>query len=184
MRTRPGRLNVWFALLLLVANGAAWAQALAAAGPVVVVEPRLEPGLADLRQRLAEGNHSGEPFTIEVTDQEAAEAIAWYLERHPRLPFAQPQVFIGPDGLAAAGVAQLAGLRVGLSGSARVVLHDGLPEVTLTHLDVGGLVVPPFARDRIQAELDAQFALAQDLPLVIEEFTLAEGRAVVRGWIR
>lgn len=184
MKTMLGRLNVWFALLLILANGAAWAQALAPEGPAVVVQPRLEPGLADLRQRLTEGGHGGEPFSIEVTDREAAETIAWYLERHPRIPFARPQVTITPQGIAARGVAEIAGLRVGLSGQARVVLRDGVPEVTLMRLDVAGLVLPSFVQERIQAEIDAQFALAQDLPVVIEELTLSDGTAVVRGYVR
>lgn len=184
MKARLGRLNVWFALLLLLANGAAWVQALAPEGPALTVEPRLEPGLADLRQRLIEGGHSGESFALEVTDREAAETIAWYLARHPRIPFDQPQVSITPDGIAARGMAEIAGLRVGLSGKARIVLHDGVPEVTLVHLDVAGLALPSFVQQRIQAEIDAQFALAQDLPVAIEEFALSEGKAVVRGWVR
>jgi len=184
MKRILGRLNVWFALLLISANGVAWAQALAPEGPAVVVQPRLEPGLADLRQRLLEGGHSGEPFSIEVTDREAAETITWYLERHPRIPFAQPQVTITPQGIAARGVAEIAGLRVGLSGQARVVLREGMPEVTLVRLDVAGLVLPSFVQERIQAEIDAQFALAQDLPVVIEEFALSDGAAVVRGYVR
>ena len=67
--------NLWFALLLLLANGAAWARALSPQDPAMVVQPRLEPDLAALRDRLIEGDHSGESFRIEVTDQEAAEHL-------------------------------------------------------------------------------------------------------------
>ncbi len=177
-------LNFWFALILILANGAMWAYALAPEGPAVQVEPRLEPDLADLRQRLIEGGHSGEPFTIEITNQEAAETIAWYLSRHPNVPFGEPQVFITPQGVTARGVAEVAGLRVGLSGRATIILQDGVPNVTLASLDVAGVAVPGFVRNRIQSEIDAQFALAQHLPVIIDELVLEEGKATVRGTIR
>jgi hypothetical protein len=176
--------NFWIALALLLANGAAWAYALAPDGPAVKVEPRLEPQLAELRARLIEGGHSGEPFSLEVTDQEAAETIAWYLARHPNVPFRDPQVSIRPNGISARGVAEIAGLRVGLSGRARIELHQGRPAISVAELDVAGVGVPGFVRSRIQAEIDAQFKMAQNLPVVIEEFSLEEGRAVVRGTIR
>jgi hypothetical protein len=177
-------LSFWFALLLLLANGLAWAYALAPEGPAVAVEPRLEPEIAELRQCLIEGGHSGEAFSLEVTDQEAAETIAWYLERHPNVPFGEPQVSITPAGVTARGVAEIAGLRLGLSGRAEIELRDGVPTVTLADLDVAGVAVPGFVQDRIQREIDDQFGLAQNLPLIIDELVLAEGKATVRGTIR
>lgn len=177
-------LNFWIALMLLVANGVAWAYALAPEGPAVEVQPRLEPDIADLRDRLIEDGHSGESFRLEVTGQEAAETIAWYLSRHPGIPFREPQVSITPEGISARGVAEIAGLRVGLTGRAGIALREGVPYVTLEDLDVAGVAVPGFVQDRIQAEIDAQFGLAQNLPLVIDELQLEEGRATVQGTIR
>jgi hypothetical protein len=179
-----GNLSFWFALILLLANGVAWAYALAPGGPVVVVEPRLAPGVAALRQTLSDGGHSGEPFTLEITDREAAETIAWYLSNHPDIPFGEPQVFIRPDGISARGMAEIAGLRVGLSGKVNVVLREGVPIVTLRDLDVAGVAVPGLVRDQIQAEIDTQFAQALNLPLIIDELVLETGKATVRGTIR
>lgn len=184
MKRILGTLNFWFAFLLLLANGAAWSYALSPQGPVSAVEAHLEPDLAALRERLIEGGHGGEPFRVEVTNQEAAESIAWYLQRHPNIPFGEPQVFITPGGILARGVAQIAGLRVGLTGSADLELRDGVPYVTLVNLDVAGVAVPGFVQARIQDEIDAQFALAQDLPVQIDEWLLEEGTAMVRGTIR
>jgi hypothetical protein len=144
----------------------------------------LEPDIAVLREKLIEGNHSGEPFTVEITNQEAAETIAWYVDRNPSIPFRQPQVFIHTYGITAKGVAEIAGLRVGLTGRAHIRLRDGVPIITLGDLDVAGVAVPGFVRDRIQDEIDEQFALAQDLPILIEELVLEEGRGTMRGTIR
>jgi len=90
----------------------------------VKVVPRLEPDLAALREKLREGGHGGEPFAVEITDQEAAETIAWYLEGHPNVPFRDPQVSIRPEGVTAEGVAEVLGLRIGLSGRAAIRLRD------------------------------------------------------------
>jgi len=39
-------------------------------------------------------------------------------------------------------------------------------------------------QDRIQAEIDAQFSLAQNLPVIIDEVRLEEGQATIVGKIR
>lgn len=178
------RPNLWILVMLLMANGVAWVSALAP-GQVRLVEPRLEPDLADLRERLIEGGHSGEPFTVIVTNQEAEETIAWYLDRHPRVPFANPRVEIHPDVIEAWGEAHVAGLRVGLHGRARIVLREGLPAVTVEDLGMAGLSVPRFVRQRIQQEVDAQFDLdPTSFPVIISRFGLIEAQAVVEGTIR
>jgi hypothetical protein len=177
-------LSFWIAFLLLAANGVAWIYALAPEDAPFSIEPRLEPDIANLRQRLLEGGHSGEPFQLQVTDQEAAETIAWYLARHPSIPFRQPQVNIQPDGIEARGAAEIAGLRVGLMGRAAIELQHGVPYVTLEDLDVAGVAIPGFVRSRIQSEIDAQFSLSQNLPLVIDHLVLKEGEATVSGTIR
>ena len=176
--------NLWIALVLLVANGTAWVYALAPEAPAVKVQPHLAPDVADLRDRLTDGGHSGEPFTVEVTNREAAETIAWYVSHNPQIPFREPQVFITATGISAKGVAEIAGLRVGLSGRAGIELRDGIPIVTLEDLDVAGVAVPGFVQSRIQAEIDAQFGLARELPLIIDELVLEEGMAKVQGEIR
>ena len=176
--------NFWILVLLLIANGAAWASALATR-ETRVVEPRLEPDLADLRARLIEGGHAGEAFTVVVTNQEAEETIAWYLARHPRVPFGNPRVEIHPEVIEAWGEARVAGLRVGLHGRARIALRDGVPAVTVEDLGLAGLSVPGFVRRRIQQEVDAQFDVdPASFPVTITHFELVEGRAVVEGTIR
>ena len=178
------RPNLWFLLLLLIGNGLAWASAMAP-GEARFIEPRLEPALAALRERLIEGGHSGEPFNVVLTNQEAEESVAWFLKRHPNIPFANPRVEIHLDVIEARGEAHVAGLRVGLHGQARIVLQDGVPIVTVEDLGMAGLSVPGFVRRRIQQEVDAQFDLSgRQLPVIITRFELTESQAVVEGTIR
>ena len=176
--------GAWILLLLLLANLIAWFSALSP-GEIRLIEPRLESDLAELRDRLWEGGHSGEPFSVIVTNQEAEEIIAWYLERHPRVPFANPRVEIHPDVIDAWGEAHIAGLRVALHGRARITIQGGVPVVTVEDLGMAGLSVPGFVRQRIQQEIDAQFDLSdKELPVIIDRFDLIEGQAIVEGIIR
>ncbi len=78
-------------------------------------------------------------------------------------------------------MAEILGLRIGLSGRAAIRLRDGVPLVTLEDLHLAGVAVPGFVRDQIQAEIDAQFSLAQNLPVIIDELRLEEGQATVRA---
>jgi hypothetical protein len=176
--------SFWMALVLLVANSVAWVYALAPEAPTVVVEARLEPGLAELAQRLSEGGHGGEPFHLEITDQEAAETIAYFLDRNPDVPFRDVVVCIHPEGITANGVAEVAGLRIRLTVQVGLTLREGLPAVTVQDLQLAGVAVPGFVRNRIQDELDVQFGAARNLPLVIDELTLHDGQGTLRGTIR
>ena len=176
--------NLWIVVALLAANGLVWALTFGARGPEHVVEPKLDPDLADLRERLIEGTHRGESFEAIITNLEAEQTITWYLEHHPNVPFRYPRVAIHPDGIEVWGEAHVAGLRVGLEGRANVVLRDGVPITTVEHLGMAGVSIPDFVQRRIQTEVDKQLALAHDLPVIIETFELQEGQVVASGTIR
>lgn len=177
-------LNLWIVVALLAANGLAWALTFGARRPAHVVEPKLDPDLADLRERLIKGTHHSEPFEATITNLEAEQTITWYLERHPNVPFRYPRVAIHPDGIEVWGEAHVAGLRVGLEGRANIVLRDGVPITSVEHLGMAGVSIPDFVRRRIQVEIDQQLALAHDLPVIIETFELQEGQVVTSGTIR
>lgn len=178
-------INLWIALVLLAANGLAWATALAPSGPTYTAEPVLEPGLADLRSRLREGGHSGERFELIVTDQEAAESVAWFISIHPEIPFRHPRIAFHPNEIEAWGEAHALGLRLSIHGRSTMVLEDGIPVVTLTDLDVAGAPVPAFVLEAIQDAVYEQVDLSnRRLPVAFETLNLKEGEAVASGTIR
>ena len=178
-------LNLWIALVLLVANGLAWAGAFAPVGPTYAVEPLLEPSLADLRDRLREGGHSGERFELDVTGQEAANSIAWFLGNHPEIPFRDPRIAFHPGEIESWGVATVAGLRVSIHGQATMRLENGIPAVRLADLGVAGAPVPGFILAAIQDEFYKQVDLSnRPMPVVFETLELREGEALASGTIR
>ena len=177
--------NLWIALALLVANGMAWATALEPSGPVYVAEPVLEPDLDDLRIRLREGGHSGERFELDVTGQEAAESIAWFIGNHPEIPFRRPRVEFHPDEVEAWGDVEALGLRLSIHGRATMVLENGIPVVTLTGISVAGAPVPGFVLEAVQDTVYEQVDLSnRELPVIFETLELHEGKAVASGTIR
>lgn len=176
--------SLWIALALLAVNGLAWALASSAREPAYVVEPKLDPDLADLRERIIEGTHHGEAFELRLTNLEAEQGITWFVNRHPSIPFRYPRVEIHPYGVEVWGEAHLAGLRVGLEGRASVSLRDGVPIVVVEHLGMAGVSVPSFVRQRLQAEIDNQLSKAYHLPMTIETLELEEGQGRATGTIR
>jgi hypothetical protein len=179
------RIDVLVALALLAANGLAWTTALASSGPSYIAEPILEPSLDDLRNRLIEGGHSGEPFELHITDREAAESIAWAINESPDIPFRNPRIAIHPDVIEAWGEAKVLGLKLSIHIWATVVLEDGIPTFTITDLKVAGAPVPGFVLEAVQDAVYEQVDLSnRKLPVIFETLELREGEAVASGTIR
>jgi hypothetical protein len=179
------RIDVVIVLTLLIANGLAWAAALASSGPSYIAEPVLEPSLADLRDRLIEGGHSGEQLELHITGREAAESIAWFIDRHPEIPFRNPRIAIHPGVIEAWGEVELLGLKLSIHGWATMVLEDNVPIITLTDLEVAGAPVPGFVLEAIQDAIYEQVDLSnRQLPVIFETLELREGEAVAGLTIR
>jgi hypothetical protein len=173
--------NLWIALLLLLANGLAW---LMVAGRVSLVapEPILHPEIATVRAHWQARDAVGEPFSLVVTNQSAAETVAWFIEPRVNLPFSHPQVEIYPDSVVGGGLIHVMGLRLPIYGRATVRLVDGKPEGTLQELRVSGAATPQFVLDaiaRAQAVYDDL-----DLPIEITRLELGEGEALIEGIYR
>lgn len=113
------------------------------------VEPRLSPQLAELREQLRAGTHHGKPFVVTVTNRQLEDAIAWYVERRPRMPFRNPKVLIDPAGLGVQGEAHLGTLELPLSAQADVLPHDGLPVIAIERLETQDYQASPSSRFRL-----------------------------------
>ena len=185
IRTLLKPINLWIALGLLIANGLTWATALASIGPSYIAEPILEPSLDNLRTRLIEGGHSGESFELHITDREAAESIAWAIEKNPEIPFSNPRTIIHPDAIEAWGEVEVLGLKLSIHIWATVVLEDGVPIFAVTSLEAAGAPVPGFVLEAIQGALYEQINLSnRKMPVIFETLELREGEVIASGTIR
>ncbi|MBN1484769.1 MAG: hypothetical protein JXA37_08615 [Chloroflexia bacterium] len=177
--------NVWISLAFLLAWGLAWIGSTARQVDWPEAVPQLDPEIAAIREKVIAGESAGESFSIVVTEQSASDAVAWFLRRHPRVPFSRPWVEIGPDGLTGRGLAHLFGLNAPVYGRASIVLRDGAPVITLHELGVAGAVVPGFVRQAIQSEVESQFDFWQDNPPVeIRRLEFGAGTMTVEGVYR
>jgi len=174
------RWNLWIAIALLLANGLAWLGTTSLELPAEP-EPRLDPQIAKIREDLWSGEHKGEPFSITITEQMAEEAIAWFLDRHPEVPFSHPQVEINAQGVTGSGLAHIFGLRTSVYGRAAITLRDGVPVVTIQEIGVAGATIPDAVLAAIQAELETQFSASQRLPVNITRLEMGEGVIIVEG---
>jgi hypothetical protein len=174
-------LNIIIALILIAANLFAWVTMLQASAKPYIVEPVRDPEIVALLEYIRSGEHSGEEWTVTLTELEAEQTITWYLHRYPQIPFSHPQVEITPDYVAGEGDATIAGLRVHVSGKARITLEEGLPVVEILALS---LPVPGPIREALEAEIQRQLKRADLLPVRFTSAEWGDGEVVVRGVIR
>jgi hypothetical protein len=174
-------LNVWLAILLIVANVYMWVGVVFAAPPLYVVEAKRDEAVVRLLDHIAEGGHAGEAWEVTLTQLEAEQTITWYLQRYPQIPFAHPRIIIKPAYVSGEGDATIAGLRVHVGGKARITLQDGLPVVTILELS---LPLPASIRDAIERELQVQLRRADQLPVRFISAEWRDGEVVVRGVIK
>ncbi|RME43044.1 MAG: hypothetical protein D6796_13580 [Caldilineae bacterium] len=175
------RINLFAAVVLLVANLFAWANALQSATAPYVVEAVRDPEIVALLDYIRSGEHSGEAWEVTLTEREAEQTITWYLQRYPQIPFEHPRVTITPDYVAGEGDATIAGLRMHVSGRARITLKDGLPVVEILDLS---LPFPRPIRQALEAEIQRQLRRADLLPVRFTAAEWGDGVVVVRGVIR
>lgn len=167
--------------LVIIANILAWGSIFLSRTAPYVVEAKRDDEVVQLLAYIRSGDHSGETWAVTLTELEAEQTITWYLERYPQIPFAHPQVEIKPDYVFGEGDATIAGLRVHVSGKARVTVENGLPVVDILALS---LPVPGPIREALEAEIQRQLKRADLLPVRFSSAEWDEGVVVVRGVIR
>lgn len=172
--------NLWIAVVLLVANGVAWVNAAGSSLPEV--EPILHPEIAEIRAHWQARDAVGETFRVVVTEQMAAETIAWFIEPRPQLPFSHPWFEISPDGVEGGGLIHVMGLRTPVRGRARIWLENGRPEGVVEKIDVAGASAPPFVLDAVAEAQSVYDELS--LPIEITRLELREGEVLIEGVYR
>jgi hypothetical protein len=178
---RRPNINVLFVVILVVANLFTWLRLLLAVPDPYLVEPVRDPEVVELLEYIRSGEHGGEEWVVHLTQEEAEQTIAWYLERYPQIPLANPHVEITPDYVFGEGDATITGLRVHVSGKARVTLDAGLPRIEILELS---LPLPRPIRLALEDEIDRQLQRADLLPVRFTSAEWLDGEVVVEGIIR
>lgn len=180
------RKNLWIALALLLANGVAWVRA-AATSNLAEVAPILHPGVGEMRAKWNDGSAVGQTFSVIVTDEEAGQTVAWFIEpRQHSLPFSRPHVAFKPGEISGRGLMTIAGLQVEVFGRGFVTLDNGRPIITVYEVGVGSANVPDFVKNALQSQVDRGQAVYDDLELPIEltRLDIGNGYAIIEGVYR
>ncbi len=149
------------------------------------IEPRLSEQLVQFIERLKSGTHGGEPLDLTLTDRELEEALAWYSLEHSGVPLGDARVSITPDGIEVSGEGHAGAARIPLSARADVSLNEGVPLIAVNQIQVGEMGLPDFVRFEVEDRVNKYLALrGGELPVLIEEIELFDGRLTVRGSIR
>ncbi len=173
--------NAAVATALILANFFTWGQLLSAAAAPYQVAPIRAPQIESLLAYIRSGEHSGEAWEITLTELEAEQTIAWYLAAYPQIPFEHPQVEITPDYVSGEGDVTLLGLRVHVSGKARITLDEGLPVVEILALS---LPLPGSLRQAVESEIQRQLRRADLLPVRFTSAEWRDGEVTVMGYVR
>lgn len=183
MKSLTQHKNLLIALFLLLANGTAWVRA-ATISTLPPVSPIIHLGVADIRAKWNDGSAVGQPFSVTVTDQEAGQTIAWFIEpRQDSLPFSRPHVTFKPGEITGRGLMTVAGLQVEVFGRGFVTLDNGRPLITVYEVGLGDTNVPTFVKNTLQTQVTRGQALYDDLKLPIEltKLEIGDGYATIEG---
>jgi len=178
LKPRP---NLLIGLALILTNLFFWGRVLTDLVQPHIVDPLMHPEVKQLLDYIHSGEHSGESWEISMTELQAEQTITWYLKKYPQIPFAYPEVHLTPDYVGGEGDVLISGLRLHVSGQARVTLQDGLPVVEILSLN---LPLPPAMRAAIEREIAVQLRRAELLPVRFTSAEWGDGVVVVKGVIR
>jgi hypothetical protein len=148
-------------------------------------EPQLSEQLVQLMGRLKSGTRGGEPFELALTDEELEEALAWYSREHSGFPLGDARISLGADGIEVKGEARVGAARMPLIARADVSVNEGVPVIAVNEIRLGEMGLPGFIRFELEDRLNRFLALRRDeLPVLVEELELLDGRLTVRGSVR
>jgi hypothetical protein len=148
------------------------------------VPPALPPQVADLQARVQRGEH-GAAYALTLSDEDLTATAGYFLAQRQDVPFGQVRVAVADDHVEANGVTTGLAVAVPVRVRATVQARDGRPVVQVADVNVGGLVLPDFARQQVLDEANRAVDLSRyDLPVTVESVTLRPGALDVRGVVK
>jgi len=159
------------------------------AGAALEPPPALPPQVEALRALIAEGRH-GEPYVLDLTDDELSATAEYFLAQRPNVPFARVRMAVqgplpGAEGLVVVdAVTRGLAFTVPVRASGRLSAAAGLPRATIEDVSLGGTPLPAFVRDRVLAEADASLDFSRyALPVTVDALELRPGGLTIRGTV-
>jgi len=185
--TRPG-VPLRLLLLVVVVNVLLAAGLLTLRPPWRIersaAAPPLPAQVADLQARVQRGEH-GTPYTLTLTDEELTATARHFLAQSEDVPFGQVRVAVVGNHIEVSGVTTGLAVAVPVKVVANAVARDGAPVVSVLDVDIGGLALPPFAREQVLREANRAVDLSRyELAVTVDAVALRPGVLEARGTMR
>lgn len=176
--------------LLVVGNlflgGALFAFRSPSGNPTEASAPpsQLPAQVQELQARIAAGRH-GEPYTLDLSDEELTATARYFLARAPNIPFTRVSIIVVEDKLVVNGVTKGLAVAVPVRLTAAVSAQDGRPRTRVENVSLGDSPLPDFVRQQIVREADASLDLSRyNIPVAVDTLELRPGGLMIRGTIR
>ena len=152
----------------------------AAAGP----PPALPTEVHELQAKLAQGR-SGEPYTLDLSNEELTATAGYFLARGRNIPFTRVRIAVTGGKVVADGVTKNLAVTVPIRVTAAMDARGGLPQVAVEDVSLGETPVPGFARDQILREANASLDFSRyNLPVTVDTIELREGGLTIQGAVK
>jgi hypothetical protein len=152
-----------------------------ATAPEVAAPPALPPQVERLRARIAE-RHPGEPYSLDLSDEELTATVGYFMARAPDVPFTRVRVTVTGQRVIAEGVTRGLAVTVPVRVSGTLSARDGLPQAWIEDVSLGDTPLPAFVRDQILREANRSLDFSRyRMPLTVDAIELRPGGVTIRG---
>jgi hypothetical protein len=132
--------------------------------------------------KLATVQSAPAPVTVEFDDQEATSKLAEVLAAEPSAPrIENPQVAFRDGKVYLSGVSRDTFVPMNIVIIGRIEARDGKLVTTVERIDTGRLPIPDSLRDQITGIASDPNLLNEDLPIVVNDVQVLDGRLVLTG---
>ncbi len=132
--------------------------------------------------KLATVQAAPAPVTVEITEQEATSKLAEALAAEPTAPrIENPQVSFREGKVYLSGVSRDSPVPVKVVVSGRIEARDGKLTIVVEQIDTGRFPLPGPLRDQITGIASDANSLNEQLPIVVNDVRVLDGRVQLTG---
>jgi len=133
-------------------------------------------------QKIATLQAAPAPVTVEITEQEATSKLVATLATEPSVPkIENPQMAFRDGKVILSGVSRDAPSRITVIVTGRVEARDGKIFTTVEHIDTGRFPLPSAMQAQSTDLATDTNRLNEELPIVVNEVRVLNGRLVLTG---
>jgi hypothetical protein len=145
---------------------------------------QLPAQIVTLQDRIVEGP-SGEPYALNLTDDELTAAVGYFVARAPDVPFTRLRVAVIGDRILVDGVTKGLAVTVPVQATVSLSTENGLPQAHIEAVSLGGVILPSFVQDQVLRQANASLDLSRyPMPITVDGIEQRPGGLTIRGTLK